>query len=361
MLNESSNPIRPLVDFVVCTRNDQASVGATLDSIAGQTVRPITCTIVDALSSDGTVEFVRERYPWVRTHIKQTDSGPADSRNIGQSFGSAEFVAFLDSDVTLSADWAAAQIALLRSRPTIGMAGGKLLYPPLPDTLYSAHGVMSCYGVGWDGGRAQPSASFVEVVRCVWVNSAAMFVRRSLLERMGGFDVQMYLGCEDSDIGWRANLFGAEVVFNPKATAEHHMHGAKDASVINTAAAPGFRSEAMTSRLYYIWRNRLRSILVNYEVGSLVRYTVPYLAMSIADAALKPPRAMKWRALWWNVAQLRDTLARRTCVQSHRTVRDREIRPLFCSALRGPGYAFFPHQSHHEHVPPGLKVTLGVQ
>jgi GT2 family glycosyltransferase len=359
--NETSNPNSPLVDFVVCTRNDRASIGATIDSIAAQTVGPVTCTIVDGLSKDGTVEFVRERYPWVRVRIKETDSGPADSRNIGQSLGSAEFVAFLDSDVTISPDWAAAQIALFRSRPSVGMAGGKLLYPPLPGVLYSAHGVMSHYGVGWDGGRAQPAASFDEVIRCVWVNSASMFVRRSLLERMGAFDVGMYLGCEDSDIGWRANLFGAEVVFNPKAVAEHHMHGVTDASAIDTAVAPGFRSEAMTSRLYYIWRNRFRSILVNYEMGSLLRYTLPFVALSIADATLKPPRGIKWRAIWWSVTHLKDTLARRRWVQSHRTVRDSELRPLFCSALRGPGYAFFPHEGHREHIPKDLKVTIGVQ
>jgi GT2 family glycosyltransferase len=360
VLNESSNPVRPRVDFVVPTRNDRATVGATLDSIARQTVRPITCSVVDGLSKDGTVEFVRERYPWVRIHVKQTDSGPADSRNVGQSLGSAEFVAFLDSDVTISPDWAEAQIALVRSRPSIGMAGGKLLYPPLPGILYSAHGVMSRYGVGWDGGRAQLASSFDEVIRCVWVNSAAMFVRRELLEQMGGFDSQMYLGCEDSEIGWRANLFGAEVVFNPKAVAEHHMHGATDANAIDGAVAHAFRSEAVGSRLYYIWRNRLRSMIVNYTLGSLLRYTLPFVAISIADAALKPPRGMKWRALWWNLIQLRDTMARRKWVQSRRTVGDRELRPLFCSALRGPGYAFFPHERHRDHMPQDSKVTVGM-
>jgi len=359
--NEPSNPEFPLVDFVVCTRNDRRSIGATLDSIAAQTVRPVTCTIVDGLSKDGTVEFVRECYPWVRVRIKETDSGPADSRNIGQSLGTAEFVAFLDSDVTLSPDWAEAQITLLRGRPAVGIAGGKQLYPPLPGTLYSAHGVMSRYGVGWDGGRGQPAASFADVIRCVWVNSGSMFVRRSLLERMGAFDVGMYLGCEDSDIGWRANLFGAEVVFNPKAVAEHHMHGVTDVNAINTAVVPGFRSEAMTSRLSYIWRNRFRSILVNYEIGSLLRYTLPFLVLSMAEAALRPPRALKWQSFWWNVTHLKDTLARRRWVQSHRTVRDREIRWLFCSALRGPGYAFFPKKGHREHFPTELKETPGVQ
>jgi GT2 family glycosyltransferase len=359
--NETSNPDRPLVDFVVCTRNDRSVVGATLDSIASQTLQPVTCTIVDGLSSDGTVEFVRERYPWVRIQVKHTNSGPADSRNIGQSLGRAEFVAFLDSDVTIAPDWAEAQVALLRSTPAIGIAGCKQLYPPLPGTLYSAWGVLSHYGVGWDGGRAQPAAAYDKPIRCLWVNSGAMFVRRNLLDRMGAFDGAMYLACEDSDIGWRANLFGAAVVFNPKAIAEHHMNGVTNATAINGAVTPAFRSEVTDSRVYLIWRNRLRSMLVNYEIPSLLRYTLPFLALSCADAALKSPRAVKWRALWWNLVHLRDTLARRAWVQSRRTVRDREIRPLFCSALRGPGYAFFPHEGHREHVPQEFRVTVGVR
>ena len=60
---------------------------------------------------------------------------------------------------------------------------------------------------------------------------------------MGAFDVRMYLGCEDSDIGWRANLFGAEVgesQYKP-VTCGDYVKGKFDAAFAyrqKTAAAP---------------------------------------------------------------------------------------------------------------------------
>src|SRR5262249_33220357 len=160
-------------------------------------------------------------------------------------------------DVLLDPRWAEEQVMLMDSDPRIGILGGKLLHSERPDTLYAAYGVMSRYGMAWDGGRAQPAAAFNHFRECVWVNSSAMAVRRSAVEETGGFDEAMFLGCEDSDLGWRANLLGWKVAFNPDATAIHKIHGTLDPA-------------AMRRRLVFlIWRNRLRSALVNYEAWNL--------------------------------------------------------------------------------------------
>ena len=170
----------PLVDFVVCARNNRGIISSTLEGIARQTVKEFTCTLVDDLSTDGTPELVRERFPWVEVVVKDKHTGPSPSRNIGLSRGSAKFIVFLDSDATLDPRWTEAQIEFMNSDPTIGIACGKLLYAPLPEILYAAYGAMNRYGVGWDGGRAQPAARFTEPRRCLWANTTAMMVRRDV-------------------------------------------------------------------------------------------------------------------------------------------------------------------------------------
>ena len=327
----------PLIDFVVCARNNRAIIAATLDAIAGQTVQNTACTVVDARSTDGTVEFVRERYPWVRVIVKDADDGPARSRNLGYAAGRGEFVAFVDSDVTLAPDWGARQVDAMRGDARLGVLGGKLLHSRAPETLYAAYGVMSRYGVGWDGGRAQPAVEFGAFRRCLWINSSALFARRRMLEETGGFDDAMFLGCEDLDLGWRANVLGWGVAYNPAAVATHEVHGTLDPAT-------------MSRRLVYlIWRNRLRASLVNYGAASLLRYTSVFAALSLADAVVRGPRHAKLSALGWNLKVLADTWKRRRWVQSRRRVSDRELMPLFRSGVFGPGYDFAPRSAQfHE-------------
>jgi GT2 family glycosyltransferase len=320
----------PLIDFVVSTRNNRAIIAETLEAIARQTIGRFTCTVVDGRSTDGTPDLVRDRFPWVCVIVKDSDNGPASSRNIGFGQGSATYAAFVDSDVVLDPEWVQRQLALMDSDPRIAILGGKLLHSEKPDTLYAAYGVMNRFSLGWDGGRAQPASAFDRVRECLWVNSSAMAVRRRAIEEIGGFDEAMFLGCEDSDLGWRANLLGWKVAFNPAASAVHKIHGTLDPATMGRRL------------VFLIWKNRLRSALVNFGPWSLCRYTAIFLVLSLADAMVRAPRKEKLAALRWNATHFGDTWSRRRWVQSRRKVADRSLWPLFRRGVTGPGYDFEP-------------------
>ena len=140
---ERGDPVNSaLIDFVVSTRNNRAIIVPTLEAIARQTIERFTCTVVDGCSSDGTPDLVRERFPWVRVVVKESDSGPSNSRNIGFRQGAAEYAAFVDSDIVLDPRWAEQQVEMLKSDRSIAITGGKLLHSEKPGTLYAAYGVM---------------------------------------------------------------------------------------------------------------------------------------------------------------------------------------------------------------------------
>jgi GT2 family glycosyltransferase len=313
------------VDFVVCTRNNRTIINDTLRAIERQTIGDFTCTLVDGCSTDGTVAFVREHFPWVSIVVKSADTGPADSRNVGLAAGRAPYVILVDSDVSLSPTWAETQVAFLESDRRIGLAGGKLVVAGSPDVLYGCVGLMNRFGVAWNGGEGAPVDAFATPRPCLWINTSAVIIRRAALADFGSFDAVMFAGHEDSDLGWRANLFGYRVVFNPNAVAAHGVHGT-------------FNPLAVRRLVYLIRRNRIRSVITNYELGSLVRYLLLYLVLAVGDGLMYAPRKEKLTALWWNVRQWGDTLNRRRWVQRRRVVRDRDLWPMFTGGLRGPGY-----------------------
>jgi len=338
MSRENPGMKRARVDFVVCAWNNREIISSTLEGIAAQTIKDVTCTLVDDRSTDGTPAMVHERFPWVDVVVKERQTGPSSSRNIGWTRGYAEFVVFLDSDVTLDPHWTEKQIRLLESDPTICAISGKLLYAADTTLLFGAYGAMNRYGVVWDGGRGQPAASFNVRRRCLWGNTTALMVRRECLERVGDFDGDMFTFHEDSDFGWRANIFGYQVIYNPEAEAVHLVHGTLD---------PAKTPDRL---IYLVWRNRLRSILVNYELGTLLRYTSVFLLLSLLEGLVRAPRKPRLSGLLWNLTHLASTLRRRRWVQARRAVRDRDLWHLFEPGIRGPGYGFFPRPNHRSWI-----------
>jgi GT2 family glycosyltransferase len=315
-------------DVVICARNNAKIIGATLDHVAHQALAPARCTVVDGRSTDGTPEAVRASFPGAEVIIKDKDDGPASSRNIGAHAGTSEFILFLDSDVALDPSWAEEQINFLRLNPACAVACGQLVYASEPERVYATYGAINRYGVAWEIGRGAQIGSIGEKQSCLWCATAAMLMRREVFHEIGEFDAVMFAFHEDSDIGWRANLFGYSVCYNPAAIAKHDVHG---------TMTPG----TMGSRIALLgYRNRFRSALINYEWPQIFRYVLSHLGLFLAQTLYRGPRVARLRAVGWNIVNLRDTLRRRRFVQAGRRRMDSDLWPLFERGLSGPGYRY---------------------
>jgi GT2 family glycosyltransferase len=316
-------------DVVICTRNNAGILGATMDHVLRQTLAPARCTVVDGRSSDGTQELVRSAFPWAELIVKEKDDGPASSRNIGAHRGASEFILFLDSDVSLDPNWAEEQLRFLQENPDCAASCGCLLYASDPERIYAAYGAINRYGVAWEKGRGSPAGSFDKQQPCLWCATAAMMVRRAVFHEVGEFDAVMFAAHEDGDLGWRINLFGYSVYYNPAVTAKHEVHGTINLKTMTLSHI---------TRLAY--RNRFRSALINYEWPQILRYVLSHLCLFLGQTLYRGPRMARLRAVGWNILNIRDTLKRRRFVQAGRRRTDRDLWPLFEAGLAGPGYHY---------------------
>lgn len=66
----------------------------------------------------------------------------------------------------------------------------------------------------------------------VSAHGAAMLVRRSMFEALGGMDETFFLDFEDLDLCWRAWLRGWGSVYEPQARLRHHVAGVTSSSVV---------------------------------------------------------------------------------------------------------------------------------
>ena len=83
-----------------------------------------------------------------------------------------------------------------------------------------------------------------------WLSGACLLIRRDLLEALGGWDAGFFLYCEDMDLCTRIRRSGAQVVYEPSATAQH-IGGA-------SGSRPSLYPVLAASRIRYACKHRGR-------------------------------------------------------------------------------------------------------
>ena len=179
------------ISVVIPTYNRLTWVREAVASACMQ--RAVTCEIivVDDGSSDGTAATLRHEYGARIRVIETPNRGVAAARNLGVAASSAELIAFLDSDDLWMRDKLAAQASYFVSHTDAEICQTQEIW------MRSGVRVNPC------AHHRKPSGDIFEcsLRRCL-VSPSAVLLRRSLFERVGGFDESLP-ACEDYDLWLR--------------------------------------------------------------------------------------------------------------------------------------------------------------
>lgn len=106
----------PLISCIVPVYNGERFLAEALDSILGQTYRPLEVIVVDDGSTDASAEIAARYGPRV-TCLRQDNRGAAAAKNLGVSASRGALLAFLDADDLWLPGKLEQQEAWLRERP----------------------------------------------------------------------------------------------------------------------------------------------------------------------------------------------------------------------------------------------------
>lgn len=181
--------------------------------------------VVENGSADGsavTLSAVSEHI----TLIESTDNlGFAGGCNLGVSHSSGEFVAFLNNDAKPDLLWVSTAVADFEAYPHVGAVASQVRDWAGKRIDFAGAG-MTWYGMGYrplSGDRVAKKQKSAHPV--LFGTGAAMFVRRSVFDELGGFDDSFFMFFEDVDFGWRLNLAGWTFLYEPQSIAFHRYHG----------------------------------------------------------------------------------------------------------------------------------------
>ena len=124
------------VSFVIPSFNSQETIADTITSIHSQAGFLIKETVVIDSSDHGKVREVVSRFPGVRYVHNPVRLYPGQARNLGARVVEGEFLAFVDSDITLQENWLIRLYSSMISVKGI-KAAGSVIYNVNPDKTWS--------------------------------------------------------------------------------------------------------------------------------------------------------------------------------------------------------------------------------
>lgn len=189
--------------------------------------------VVDNGSSDGSVRTLRAAFPELRVVGAGGNVGYAAAANRGIAATTAPVVAVCNPDLVVRPGTAAAMLGVLRADPAVGAVGPRVLNPDgstypsarRDPTLGDAVG-HAALGPVWPTNlwtrRYRALDADPDRARDVdWASGAALWLRRSAIDAIGGWDEGFFMYMEDVDVGWRLRAAGWRVRYEPAGAVVH--------------------------------------------------------------------------------------------------------------------------------------------
>ena len=218
----------PDASVVVVTHNALPWIEQSLESVRG-----VESIVVDNESSDGTVAFVRERFPEA-TVVEQGNLGLAAGWNAGMAVAAGRYFLILNADAWMTEGSLARLVEFADARLDAAVVAPRLLntdgtlqrsvrgFPTLwrlaTEYLFlrklapRSRALNAFYAAGFDH-ESEREAEFLM--------GACLLVRRAAIDEVGLPDASYFLFSEEVDWCWRFREAGWTVLFTPEARCVH--------------------------------------------------------------------------------------------------------------------------------------------
>lgn len=300
--------LKKLASVIVVNWNGKHHLEDCFSSLLEQDYPELEIIMVDNASSDGSIEFMKKRFPEVNIVQNITNIGFGPAVNRGIVIGKGEYFLFLNNDLTLESTCITELIKSME-KPGIGGVIPKIL-------MFDKRDIINSFGVDVNYlGIACPRRIYEKdqeslVEEEVPCGGIFMF-HGYFIKKIGGFDESIFFYHEDHDLSWRIRLLGKKMIVNPRAVIYHKYHFSKN-----------------KNKFYYSEKNRLYLLLKNYSLKTLILIFPAALLVEIAEIffALAQGWVLKKIKSYFEILLLLPSIIKkRALIQKTRTIPDIEI------------------------------------
>lgn len=213
---------------VILNYNGKHHLENYLTNILDCTSNAAEIIIIDNASTDDSLQFLKEKHPNIKTIVLDKNYGFAGGYNMGLKQVPHEYLVLLNSDIEVQKDWDTPIWETLQNE-SIGAVQPKIL--DLKDPLKyeyagAAGGLVDTFYFPFCRGRvfSELEAANVEYDysdELFWASGAAFGVRKSVFDKLKGFDADFFAHMEEIDLCYRMQNEGYSIACNTRSTVYH--------------------------------------------------------------------------------------------------------------------------------------------
>ena len=252
-------PSEPRVTVIVLNYNGKTYVEPCLNSLFRNNYLNFEVLFIDNDSPDKSAEIAARLFhyePRFKLIRNKKNLGFSAGNNLGFKVASAKYVIVLNNDTQVEEKFIEIMVRTAEMDEKIGSVGckivqldGRILYGP----QYMNYGFII---------HAFHKSTYEKSTTVLANCGCATLFRKSLVDRIGGFDPYLWTDWEDHDLGYRINSAGYKCTYTPETTVLH-LGGGNYLGVSR-------------ERQIRIIRNKLFVYVKNYQAINLV-FRVPLI------------------------------------------------------------------------------------
>ena len=210
------------ISIIIVTYNSKDYIESCINSITRH-VYPenyiIEIIIVDNLSTDGTYDFTKEKFPSLKIIRNKGNNGYGDGNNLGAKNANGEYLIILNPDTIVKKRWLEELIEPLNENKNL-ITTPKIL-------VYNGSAINGCgltvhfTGLGFTRGLKSNIEEYSESEYVNGIFGCCFAIKKKDFLKLGGFDKNIFMYCEDVDLSLMAHLHNLKIKYIPSAIVKH--------------------------------------------------------------------------------------------------------------------------------------------
>ena len=213
--------------------------------------------VVDNASTDGSLAEIEASFgsnPLITIVENSENLGHSEGCNIGAKMTKGQYIVFVDSDIEFEEkNWLCELANVMENDKKVGLAQAKIVLSENKHCLEYVCVAVDALGT-WAANYGSKEEMHKEKFEILAASSGCCIARRDVFNQVGGFDADYFIYDDDTDLSLRTRLLGYRVMFVPSAVVIHRG---------------GLLRGVSGMMLYYSSKNRLNTVLKNYELRNV--------------------------------------------------------------------------------------------